>query len=281
MRAYSQPLWTGEKLSSGSLLIWGEQGIGDQIMFAGLIPDVVGTGNRCILDCDARLKPLFARSFPDIEVVSSRTSANDPGLNPEVHITAHIPCGSLPGLFRSNLPAFAAVTSPYLVADSSERERFRANYADGRRLAGVAWYTNNSKTGHIRSIDLAMFAPLLARPDIRWISLQYGDHEWLQSQATTAGTPLLIDRGVNQFSNIDLFAAQIAAMDLVVSIDNSTAHLAGALGVPTWVLLPFASDWRWMRNREDSPWYPTLRLFRQSSPGDWPSLIQRVEHALF
>jgi len=280
MRSYTQPLWTGQKLPAGRLLVWGEQGIGDEIMFAGLIPEVVRSGNRCLLDCDVRLKPLFARSFPSIEVVSSRASGDDPGHNSELHLAAHIPCGSLPRLFRPDLAAFAATTSPYLVADSAERERFRANYADGRRLAGVAWYTSNTKTGRIRSIDLAMFAPLFARPDIRWISLQYGDHDWLQKQAKASDAPLLIDRRVNQFSNIDLFTAQIAAMDLVVTIDNSTAHLAGALGIPTWVLLPFASDWRWMRNREDSPWYPTSRLFRQPSRGDWQSVLRRVERAL-
>jgi tetratricopeptide (TPR) repeat protein len=280
MRSYSQPFWTGEKLATGRLLIWDEQGIGDEIMFAGLIPEVIRTGNRCLWDCDARLRPLFERSFPTIEVVSSRASGDDPGHNPEMHVTAHIPCGSLPGLFRPDLAAFTATQSPYLVADATERERFRASYADGRRLVGVAWYTNNKKTGRIRSIDLATLASLLARPGVRWISLQYGEHDWLQNQATASGAPLLIDRRVNQFLNIDVFAAQIAAMDLVITIDNSTAHLAGALGVPTWVLLPFASDWRWLQNRKDSPWYPTLRLFRQPRGGDWQSVIERVQDAL-
>jgi ADP-heptose:LPS heptosyltransferase len=98
----------------------------------------------------------------------------------------------------------------------------------------------------------------------------------LQNQAEVAGAPLIIDRSVNQLADIDLFAAQIAAMDLVITIDNSTAHLAGALGIPTCVLLPFASDWRWLQGREDSPWYPTLRLFRQPSCGDWQSVVRRV-----
>jgi tetratricopeptide (TPR) repeat protein len=280
MRSYSQPLWTGEKLRDGRLLLWGEQGIGDEIMFAGLIPDVLRRGDRCILDCDVRLKPLFERSFPNIEVVASRASGNDPARDSEMHVAAHLPCGSLPRLFRSNLADFAATTSPYLVADSGERDQFRANYADGRRLVGIAWYTNNRKTGRVRSIDLAMLAPLFARPDIRWISLQYGDHDWLQRQAMASSARLLIDRRINQFSSIDLFAAQIAAMDLVVTIDNSTAHLAGAVGIPTWVLLPFASDWRWLQKREDSPWYPTLRLFRQPRRGDWQSVIERVQNAL-
>jgi len=259
MRDYRQPLWRGEKLTSGRVLIWREQGVGDEIMFAGLVPDVIRTGAGCVLDCDARLEPLFARSFPGIDVVSGP----DAGRDPELDIGAHLPSGSLPGLFRATNAAFAATTSPYLIADPAARERFRTGYADtdGRRLVGLAWHTNNRKTGRSRSVDLSLLAPLFARPDIRWVSLQYGDHDALESEAAATGAPIVIDRSVNQFSDIDLFAAQIAAMDMVVTIDNSTAHLAGALGVSTWVLLPFAPDWRWLQAREDSPWYPTLRLF--------------------
>jgi tetratricopeptide (TPR) repeat protein len=282
MRTYEQPLWTGERLATGRLLIWGEQGIGDEIMFAGLMPDAIRTGNRCMLDCDPRLKPLFARSFPDIEVVSSRVSSDDPGRNPDLHVAAHLASGSLPGLFRRTSAAFAATTSPYLIADQHERKRFRDRYTDcdGKRLIGLAWYTNNRKTGRYRSIDLSLLAPLLARPNIRWVNLQYGDHDWLESQTTAAGASILIDPTVDQFSDIDLFAAQIAAMDLVVTVDNSTAHLAGALGVPVWLLLPFAADWRWLQMCEDSPWYPSMRLFRQPRFGDWQSVVQRVQSAL-
>jgi Tfp pilus assembly protein PilF len=287
MRTYEQRLWTGEKLATGRLLIWGEQGIGDEIMFAGLMPDAIRTGNCCILDCDARLKPLFARSFPDIQVVSSHVSGNDPGRNPDLLVAAHLPSGSLPGLFRTTSAAFAATTSPYLIADPLERERFRHRYTDcdRRRLVGLAWYTNNRKTGRYRSMDLSLLAPLFAQSDIQWVSLQYGDHDWLENQATVASAPifadrLVIDRSVDQFSNIDLFAAQIAALDLVVTIDNSTAHLAGALGVPVWLLLPFAADWRWLQTREDSPWYATMRLFRQPTRGDWQSVVQKVQSAL-
>jgi hypothetical protein len=292
MRAYRQPLWRGEKLATGRLLIWREQGVGDEIMFAGLIPDVLRTGNRCLLDCDPRLQPLFARSFPGVDVVSGLSPANDPenhsgnalGNDSEydlqLQIAAHLPSGSLPALFRPTSTAFAATTSPYLIADPAARARFRARYADKRRLVGLAWYTNNPKTGRDRSIDLSAFAPLFARPDIQWVSLQYGLPDRLQSEAAAAGAPILIDRSVDQFSSIDLFAAQIAALDMVITIDNSTAHLAGALGVPTWVLLPFAPDWRWLQAIEASPWYPTLRLFRQPRPGDWQSVMEKVQNAL-
>jgi len=276
MRSYAQPLWKGEQLASGRLLIWGEQGIGDEIMFAGLIPDVVCTGNRCILDCDARLQPLFSRSFPGVDVVAGV----DPANHPEIDIAAHLPSGSLPGLFRTSTAAFAATASPCLVADSATQSRFRTRYDDGRKLVGLAWHTKNKKTGRSRSIDLQLLSPLFTRPGIRWISLQYGDHVALNEQAAVANAPILIDPEVDQLANLDEFAAQIAAMDLIITIDNSTAHLAGALGVPTWVLLPFAPDWRWLQNCENSPWYPTLRLFRQRELGNWDSVVREVEIAL-
>jgi Tfp pilus assembly protein PilF len=280
MRAYPQPRWTGEKLASGRVLIWREQGVGDEIMFAGLIPDAIRTGTRCMLDCDPRLQPLFARSFPAVEVVCRHHFGNDSEPDPELDIAAQLPSGGLPGLFRATGHAFAATTSPYLRGDPTARDQFRARYADGRRLVGLAWYSRNQKTGRDRSIDLSLLAPLFERTDIQWISLQYGDHDALENQARAANAPILIDRAVDQLADIDTFAAQIAALDLVITIDNSTAHLAGALGVPVWVLLPFARDWRWLQIREDSPWYPTMRLFRQPRRGDWHSAIQKVQTAL-
>jgi len=343
MRAYPQPLWIGEQLRSGRLLLWGEQGVGDEIMFAALIPDAVRAGNHITLECDPRLQPLFARSFPTIDVVSkvgpepptnqanlppqAATAMNlvpatpqmrgAPSCHPEgVHrggrvegpaswisakwvgkppasppqpacvsldearYTAHLPTGSLPALFRKSERAFAASTSPYLKPDRIERARFRERYSDGRLLVGLAWQTGNRKTGRKRSIDLRALAPVFALPGIRWISLQYGDFEALVQQAAAASAPILIDHGVDQFADIDRFAAQVAAMDHVLTIDNSTAHLAGALGLPVSLMLPFAADWRWLKDREDSPWYPTMRLFRQPDPGNWRSVLQSVRNTL-
>jgi tetratricopeptide (TPR) repeat protein len=236
-RVYSQPLWTGERLRSGRLLIWGEQGIGDEIMFAGLMPDLIATGNPCILDCDPRLQPLLARSFPGLEVITSAAPHHDiTGLD----VSAHLPAGSLPGIFRASDATFSVPTSPYLVADSAQRDQFRASYSDGRRRVGLAWDTSNPKTGPKRRIDLSLFAALFAESEFRWISLQYGSHAELEVQAEEAHAPLSIDRTVDQLVDMDRFAAQVASMDLVITIDNATAHLAGALGIPVWVLLPFA-----------------------------------------
>jgi len=273
-RSYAQPRWKGELLQSGRVFLWGEQGIGDEIMFAGLVPDVLKGRNRVVLECEPRLQPLFARSFPSAEVVST-----DPHQFVELYsrgIAAHLPTGSLPGLFRPSASSFAAVTSPYLKAEDSHREEFRSGYADGRKLIGLAWQTKAKVNGRKRSIDLPALSRLFVLPAIRWVSLQYGDFDALEQQAADADAPLLIDRRVDQFTDMDLFAAQVAALDMVITIDNSTAHLAGALGLPVWVLLPFAAEWRWQLGRTDSPWYPTLRLFRQSETCNWEPVIERV-----
>ena len=275
-RAYAQPQWTGEKLSAGRLLLWGEQGVGDEIQFGGLLPEAIRTGNRIVLDCDARLRPLFARSFPEIEVVSGCGPAEAQAQE----FAAQLPVGSLPALYRTNEAAFTATVSPYLKPDPVLREQFRTRYARQQRVIGLAWYTKNQKTGQKRSLDLSLLAPLFALPGIRWVSLQYGDFDALESQAAAAGAPLLVDRSIDQFADMDRFAAQVAAMDQVITIDNSTAHLAGALGLPVSLMLPFAADWRWMEKRPDTPWYPTLRLLRQTALDDWDSVLDSVRGEL-
>ena len=284
MRPYPQPLWTGERLPAGRLLLWGEQGIGDEIMFAGLIPDAIRSGSRITLDCEPRLQPLFARSFPEIEVISSRDvgQAATAASRPEVatDFASHLPTGSLPHLFRTTVQAFSTGNAGYLKADPEKRDRLRASYGDDRKRIGLAWFTNNPKLGRQRSIDLAQFDAPFKQSNLRWISLQYGDFDHLDEQASAAHAPILVDRTVDQLADMDQFAAQVAAMDLVICIDNSTAHLAGALGVPVWLLLPFASNWRWLTARSDSPWYPTLRIFRQPSIGDWTSVLADVRKSL-
>ena len=272
-RTYLQPLWTGERLKAGRLLVWGEQGVGDEIMFAGLIPDAIRTGNAITLECDPRLQPLFARSFPEIEVVASRgvqTGSEDA----PAEVAAQMPAGSLPGLFRNSEADFGSASSPYLLADREERDRFRSRYGNDRRLVGLAWHTKNARTGRKRAMALSQLGPLFGLPGIHWVSLQYGDFDELEAQAARA--PLVIDRSVDQFANMDRFAAQVASMDLVLTIDNSTAHLAGALGLPVWLMLPHAADWRWLEKRADSPWYPTMRLFRQPQPGAWGAVVDAV-----
>jgi len=280
-RNYVQPLWNGEELENGRLYLWGEQGVGDEIMFAGLIPDLMLTKSDVVLECDARLQPLFARSFPEIDVVARETQHLEQLHScPAQDVIAHLPTGSLAPLLRADDAAFAKTTSPYLKADPGICETFRARYGRKKMLVGLAWHSKNKDTGFQRSIDLSHFAPLFNQPNIDWISLQYGDHDELRYQAAEAALPLHIDRSVDQFVDIDRFAAQVSALDLVITIDNSTAHLAAALGSPVWLLLPAVPEWRWLLERSDCPWYPTMRLFRQSTASDWSTVIARVAEEL-
>jgi tetratricopeptide (TPR) repeat protein len=275
MRCYTQPTWQGQTIE-GSLLLWPEQGIGDEIMFSSAVPDVVRSGTRVILECDARLQPLFARSFPEVEVISD----HEAGFDPARRIAAQLPLGSLPGLYRGEWSEVASSSSPYLRADSTQSEHYRSRYTSGEKIVGLAWFSSNVKTGKGRSIELAQLKPLLDAPDTRWISLQYGESAELEAQMSTAAVPLFIDPEVDQLRDMDEFAAQVAAMDLVITIDNTTAHLAGALGVPVWLLLPYAPDWRWPEFGGGSPWYPSMRIFQQPQPGDWASVIAKVDDGL-
>jgi len=193
---------------------------------------------------------------------------------------AHLPSGSLAAILRPAAVDFTETAQGYLRADPLRRLGFRERYRDDRALIGLAWGTTNRISGAERSIALEVLRPLFAAGDARWIGLQYGDEAGLRAQVGAAGVALEIDDAVDQIVDIDGFAAQVAAMDLVITIDNSTAHLAGALGVPTWLLLPFVPDWRWQMERADSPWYPGMRIFRQTSTGDWAEVIQRVAEEL-
>jgi hypothetical protein len=133
----------------------------------------------------------------------------------------------------------------------------------------------------VRSIPLAAWAPILAQPAFGFVNLQYGDcRADLEAVRRDLGVEILHDESVDPLKNLDDFAAQTAAMDLVISIDNSTVHMAGALNVPVWVMLPAVPDWRWMLDRSDSPWYPSVRLFRQATAGEWTPVIARVAKEL-
>lgn len=277
---FPQPLWDGRPLGDGSLLVWGEQGLGDEVMFASLIPQLAGEGVRVVLDCDARLAPLLSRGLPHclphdlpgVTVVARREPPDERLTAPDV--VAQIPAGSLPRLMRRRIEDFTGRQPAFLKADPDRVAEWRRRLEDGRRLIGVSWSSRNAAVGHLRSIPLARLAHALERPDVRLVSLQYGD---VAAEAAAAG---VTDPGLDAWGDIDGLAALIAAMDLVVSVDNSTVHLAGGLGRPAWALLPHAAEWRWMQGRQDTVWYPSVRLFRQTAPGDWDGVLREVGEAL-
>ncbi len=263
---FSLDAWDGRPLPEGRVLVWREQGIGDEIMYASMLPELLAAGHRLTLLCEPRLRPAFVRAFPQAEFFESGDRGEA--------LRAQIPMANLPRLLRRKESDFAAAAGrPYLTADPERRARLRARYADGRPLVGIAWKTRNTLSGH-RSMPLAALAPLLGDAGLRCVSLQYGDAAELAAEAQ--GLPLLVDPEVDSLASIEDALAQVAAMDFVVSIDNSTVHFAGALGVPCRVLLPFDAEWRWMMRREDTPWYASVRLLRQRRGERWEAMMMRV-----
>ena len=271
------PRWQGEVMAERPLLLLGEQGIGDEIMFAGLIHDLLARVPHLAVVCEARLHALLSRSWPGIRFVDA---ADLPRLSAAGAYECHAYMGDLAEYLRPDVASFARASSPYLRADEGLRQRF-VRRKEGQPLRiGLAWHTSNQVDGYLRSLQLEQLAGMMHLPGTEWVSLQYGDFAGLEEQVMRAGVQLEVDRTVDQLKDMESFAAQISTLDLVISIDNSTAHLAGALGIPTWLLLPVFPDWRWFLNREESLWYRSVRIFRQKEQGVWAPVLQQVRHCL-
>jgi len=176
---------------------------------------------------------------------------------------------------RTDLASFAQGAS-YLMPDPGRRDMLKSRYGGDRLRVGIAWHTTAPNAGLRRQLALSRLTPLLRHPGARFVSLQYGDHAAEIAALAAQGSELLQDPEVDPWSDLDGWAAQIAALDLVITIDNSTAHMAGALGVPCWVMLPHPPEWRWLLARADCLWWPSLQLFRQPRPGDWGPVIAEL-----
>lgn len=265
--AYAQPLWDGRQLGGRRILLHSEQGYGDVIQFIRYAPLVVQRGGEVLLGCPQALTALLARA-PGV----SGVAAGRAGLPA---FDFHAPLLSLPAIFRTTQATLPAKV-PYL---TPPKEVFPIGPAEAGCLkVGLAWAGDaKHKNDRNRSMPVRHFGPLMELPGVQWFSLQAGPRASDLAQAAWANR--LTDLGP-RFANFDQTASAIAQLDLVISVDTAVAHLAGALAKPAWMLLPFAGEWRWMVHRSDSPWYPTLRLFRQSQPGDWPGLMDRVRGAL-
>jgi ADP-heptose:LPS heptosyltransferase len=220
------------------------------------------------VDPGSPLRPLFAE-MPGVARLVDTDDA--PGAPDAVVALMSLPLAF--GTDLSNIPADV----PYLrvPAERQARWRQRLGPGDGRKRVGVVWWGNPAfANDRERSIPWARFAPLLAR---RNVSFHVLAHELRPAEAAEVGALATVHEGIGDFADT---AALVEAMDLVISVDTAVAHLAGALARPVWILLPFGPDWRWMLAREDSPWYPTARLFRQPARGDWDSVMQRVRETL-
>jgi len=281
-RTFTQPVWDGSSLKGKTLLIFAEQGVGDEIMFASCYPDVIDQANVCIMECDKRLIPIFSRSFPRSDFVE-RVKETDAYSSQLPQTDMVIPHGSLPSFLRTDIASFPR-RKFYLIPDEEKVQSWHNRLKKlGEGLnAGISWRGGGTpRVIRNRSIMLEQGATLFSLSGVHFINLQYGDCvNELREAREKLGVTIHDWEDADPLKDIDNFAAQISALDLVISVDNATVHLAGALGKPVWTLLPFVPDWRWLLNREDSPWYPTMRLFRQPSPGDWESVIAKVSAEL-
>jgi len=273
------PQWRGEAVDGKALLVFGEQGLGDEIMFASCIPDLLRRTDRIALYCTPRLEGLFRRSFPTLEVRSGEqvgVPLQQLALpwGPEYKV----PIGSLPRAFRTDRARFPQ-RGAYLKADPVRVEHWRGclnRLGDGLKV-GISWRGGTQQTRReARSVGLAALAEPLAVPGVRLVSLQYGDcageidavrHQ--QGIAVTRFSELDIDYGEA--------AALVEALDLVVSVCTAVVHLCGALNRQAWVLVPAVAEWRYLDRGDTMPWYASVRLFRQRVPGSWHEVIQDIE----
>jgi len=272
--------WNGSAEGVVKLLVWAEQGIGDEVQFSGLIRHILALGIQVIVECDRRLVGLLRGSFPGTVVVER----SDPpaSLLKDPSITHQIPMVSIPRVLGLS-PNSMCFQNPFMVPDEKQRDRFRSEYkVDGTPvLVGISFRSGNSQEGQKRSIGLEHWGPILKVAGVRFVNLQYGEcSRQLQAAYERFGVEVLKDERINPLGDLESFAAQVAAMDLVISVDNSTVHFAGALGVKVWTMLPTTPDWRWGLECDRNRWYPTMRLFRQAKRGNWEPVISRVAKEL-
>jgi tetratricopeptide (TPR) repeat protein len=280
-RNLPQPLWDGSPIQGKRLFMYAEQGIGDEIMFASCLPEMVKQAEMPIVECDKKLLPLFERSFTGSRIIGRLESDGYPPELPPADY--RIAIGSLPRYLRPDLTSFPKQKS-YLVSDEEKVGEWKSRYRElGAGLkVGVSWRGGSTPDViRVRSTNLTQWADLFAISGVHFINLQYGDcREELKKAEEDLGVRICDWEDADPLKDLDGFAAQIAALDLVLSTDNATVHMAGALGVPVWVLLPRICDWRWMQDFEDTPWYETVRLFRQDKPGEWEGVFERVKQHL-
>ena len=256
------PLWDGSALDGRTILLTAEQGFGDTLQFVRYAPLVAALGGRVVVQC----QPELARLLETLEGVDRVVTGEDiPGHD------CHAPLMSLPHLFATTLETIPA-DLPYLRPDEALSEAWEARLGDAQGLkVGLVWRGNPEQpVNRARSCPLDRLAPLARVPGVSLFSLQKDADpvpEWLTG----------LGENLSDFADT---AAAMSRLDLVISICTATAHLAGALGRPLWIPLAFAADWRWLQDRDDSPWYPTARLFRQGSPGDWQGVVARMARAL-
>lgn len=271
---FTLPDWDGAPLSGRSILVYGEQGLGDEIMFASCVPDVIAQAGLCVIECDARLEALYRRSFPRARIEARGVSrARDwRAACPALELQSAV--GSLPRHLRKRDADFPPHAG-YLVADPEAaagwRERLQALGASPK--IGISWRGGTLRTrSGLRSLTLEQCAPLLDAGEATFVVLQRGlsvDERAALARRSNVFVP-------EATAALDELAALVSALDLVISVPSTNVHLAGALGRPVWVLLTHSPEWRYLWQGERMPWYPAARLLRQPTPGDWQAVLSEA-----
>jgi Flp pilus assembly protein TadD len=272
-RPFQQPLWDGSALSGRTILLHCEQGIGDTIQFVRFASLVKQRGaGRVLVECQEPLVSLL-ESLPVIDQVIAR-KPQDFTLTSLPPFDTQAPLMSLPGIYHTTLAAIPA-DIPYLFANPNKVAQWRDELQSARGAkVGIAWQGNPRHPHDFhRSVRLDCFEPLGRIEGVHLVSLQKGPGI---EQLTGVDDGFSVIAWGHRFISFEDTAAAIMALDLVITVDSAVAHCAGALGVPVWTLLPFVCDWRWLSDREDSPWYPSMRLFRQPKPCEWNAVFDRI-----
>lgn len=272
------PAWDGAPLD-GEILLWAEQGLGDEVFFAGMLSLLDSVRNRIALSADKRLHPVLERSFPGLRLIDSqatRTSLPD-------GFAAQAPVGDLGRILMADAELLARRRYPFISASRERRDQLRSQLMvpEGHLICGLSWRSGNAKVGAQRSLRLADLSPVLLVPGVTFVNLQYGDVSDIEVVRQRLGVNVVQAPGLDVFSDIDGLLALIDACDLVVTIDNLTAHLAGAIGKPAAVLVPRggARHWYW-GSKPESFWYPSLKLMLQAEAGDWQAPLASASRQL-
>jgi hypothetical protein len=274
---FRQPQWDGLPTEQ-RVLVWGEQGLGDQILFTSMFAETAQRARHVRFAVAPRLLTLYRRSFDGLQFCAPVEAAADQAFD------AYICMGDLGRIFRPRTEDFLAHRAAYLRADASRSRELRQQIAQpGKPVCGLSWYSNNKEVGREKSISLAELSSAFSGLDVSYVDLQYGDTDAERAEVLREGG-IAVERvpSIDTFNDIDGLAALVDACDVIVTISNTTTHLAGALGKRVFLMLPYSVGrfWCWQTDRSDALWYPNVRIFRQSQDGDWASVTREVRDAL-
>jgi len=278
MRYKVKDIWDGNYLD-GTLVVWGEQGIGDHIFFGSMVPDLKKYAKKIILEIDKRLVALFKRYFEKNNFSNLQVKSIDDRLTRG--FDKHIAIGSLGQFLRKSKQSFKNTPKKYLTSLASKENEIRKDFLSKDKFKiGVSWKTLNKKQ-QFRNVSLEQMLSTFPNDKFDIINLQFGEcDEELQQIFLNHKINIKTIKSIDNFNDIESFAALISCLDLVITIQNSTAHLSCALGKNTWIMLAKNARWHWLINEKKSLWYPTAKLFRQQEKGNWNTVINSISMEL-